>query len=592
MLKNLKIGIKITILFISVLIVSFAISFFVSKGSIERDAHEAIISKARAITIEAENARNYVAALRGQQSAFYEEELLKDLKKVMEGSKNRLEDAKRTRYYWTIPVVAGWTVGQTNAEKANYEFRVPKIEPRNPKNEPNEMERKMLLKMTNENLEEYYEKDVKENKFRYMRAIKLTKDCVLCHGTRADDPDGDGIDPLGFKMEGWAAGETHGAFEVVADLKPVDNQVAASLKKTLLSGLLIISGAIGIITLFVSRNITNPIHKVVSMLKDVAEGEGDLTKRIDVNSKDETGEMAKWFNKFIENIEEIVSQTKGISEQLASSSEEISSNAQHVSQGAQNQSASIEEVNASVGEVAKGSTDANTVANETVNVANQGTEIMAQNMEGMKQINRSSEQISEIINVISEIAEQTNLLALNAAIEAARAGEHGMGFAVVADEVRKLAERSAQAAKEITNLIKESTKQVKDGTKLAEDVKNALQKIVDGIKKTAGAIQTIAAATEEQSASITNVASITQENASASEEMASASEELASQAMALKNLVGHFRVNDNGRGVLHPEIEITAHRQTQTPIAQKAVDTGEHLFVKENRLITKAGSRK
>ncbi|MBF0397429.1 MAG: methyl-accepting chemotaxis protein [Desulfobacterales bacterium] len=315
--------------------------------------------------------------------------------------------------------------------------------------------------------------------------------------------------------------------------------------------------AIVIVSLLISQSITKPVKSMVAGLNLVSKG--DLTIKVDVDSHDEIGEMAKSFNNTVKSLNFVMKEIQEAANQTAASGEELSASAQNISQGAQSQASSLEEISATVQEltsavtqIAENAQDANNNSVETINLAREGSSTVKTSREGMNLINESSTQISKIIGVISQIANQTNLLALNAAIEAASAGEHGLGFAVVADEVRKLAERSSQAAGEITQLIEESTKRVNEGSRLSDEVGKSLNNILSGIDRTSVKMAAITSSTEEQaeatqqvSKAIENVSGITESNSSSAEELAASSEELSAQAQKLQNLVERFKVNSS-----------------------------------------------
>jgi X-X-X-Leu-X-X-Gly heptad repeat protein len=310
--------------------------------------------------------------------------------------------------------------------------------------------------------------------------------------------------------------------------------------------------------LVVRRTIARPSNRMIALAKDLAEGEGDLTKRLDIQSEDEIGEMAYWFNTFLDKIQSLVRQVKASAVQLASASQQLSSAASQLSDGSQEQAssleqtaASLEQITATVKQTADNAKQASQLAADSSDAADKGGQVVTSAVSAMGEIDKASKKIGDIITTIHQIAFQTNLLALNAAVEAARAGEQGRGFAVVAAEVRSLAQRSATAAKEIRELIEDSLAKVQAGSSLVNQSGQTLQAIVASVRRVTDIIGEIAAGSQEQSAGIDQVNlgvnqmdHVVQSNAAQTEQLSATAQTMAEQGRRLEELVGRFKLGD------------------------------------------------
>jgi methyl-accepting chemotaxis protein len=366
---------------------------------------------------------------------------------------------------------------------------------------------------------------------------------------------------------------------------------SARLESTIFAAVVVGISMLVVWGLALVRSVSKALSNMLNMVKDLAEGEGDLTKRLEIVTHDELGELAKWFNTFLDQIHHIISQVSGTAERVARASDElnttsqqitanseetsaqadvVSQAAQAVSQNLQTVAIGAEGMEASIKEIAKNASEAAKVATSAVKVAETTTITVSK-------LGESSCEIGQVIKVITSIAQQTNLLALNATIEAARAGEAGKGFAVVANEVKELAKETAKATEDISRKIEA----IQTDTKAAVDAIASISGVINQVSDISG---TIATAVEEQSATTNEMARNVNEAAQGSGEITSniagvaeaaqgttrgatdtqkASQQLVEMSTQLRSLVGQFKIDASGTGltaVANPSIKgMAAH---------------------------------
>ncbi len=595
---GIKLGLSTKIICVCVLIllVVVSVNYLIFMRGYRSSAMQAMNDRASAFTAVAD-ATKKSAAEKFVLGEVNTEQMLADALEQIDNGAHYAD----TRYFQSIPVIVGWQAGAEAAEKEQMNFNVVALEARNPDNEPasGTFMHQMLTDLTSEyksngttTLQRVNEET---NTLHYMRAITLDESCMACHGDPAKyderDEEGnfDGLDALGFRYESWPVGYMHGAYEVSLPLDLVDAQVASFFKTGMMFTIPLMIIACGGIVLMLRYLLTTPLNRLVERFRDIAEGEGDLTMRVDESRGDEIGELGKWFNMFVIRVHDLIVSFAGAAHEVAGASTEIAASAEQMSCGMKEQndqitqvSAAVEQMSASIVGVADNSAEAVKSAVESGETANHGGEIVTETIERMKSISQAvnsssasvtelgkrGDQIGEIIGVINDIADQTNLLALNAAIEAARAGEHGRGFAVVADEVRKLAERTTQATEEVSCSIREiqtetsravemmqsGTKEVDDGVQRASAAGESLQRIVSSAVDVRNKIESIAATAEEQSSvateisqSIQRVSATSAQVAEGTAQSALAGEQLSMKAEQLMNLIGKFKIKVSDR---------------------------------------------
>ncbi|MBZ5487626.1 HAMP domain-containing protein [Halomonas aquamarina] len=379
----------------------------------------------------------------------------------------------------------------------------------------------------------------------------------------------------------WELGVALDEYEATVGLRAIIHSALLTLAVILVLTAVLLS-------LWLKRSFAG-LERARDALEDIASGEGDLTRRLPEQGRDEVGQISRAFNRFVDKMEHVLIDVRASSDAVHHAANEIASGGQDLSRRTDNTAASLQQTSASIEEItstvqhtASSAQQASKLSQSASQVAGHGGEVMGNVVTTMEQITQASEKIGEIVTLMNSISFQTNLLALNASVEAARAGEHGRGFAVVAEEVRKLARRSSDAANDIQKLIEDSQGKVNSGTTLVRNAGETMEEIVSHIARVTDVLEEIEAATSEQSEGINqvNIAvadldRMTQENAALVEESTTAAEQLKEQSGQLASVIGSFKVSRAAPAAPAPAPSLARPKAPTTPAPRLASTSAE-----------------
>ena len=392
----------------------------------------------------------------------------------------------------------------------------------------------------------------------------LGKDCILCHQV----PEGTVLGVVSMKVS----------------LDSVEAQVSAFRVKIAGVALAALGALLVLIYLITHHFVSKPLEDMRKGLADIARGEGDLTRRLEIKGQDEVGQAAQVFNEMMENFNQLVRQVRDSASQVSARVAALSDSADRVTQSSHQQNeksdqaaSAVEQLVSSISSIAKNAEHVQHQSQESLARATEGSRNLSVLLGEMNVVESAVKEMADSVNnfvknteaittmtrEVKDIAEQTNLLALNAAIEAARAGEQGRGFAVVADEVRKLAEKSSRSASEIDAITAQLSAQsvavrrsIEAGISHLESSQAAVHSVSDVLEATNGSVtevghglDAIASATDQQrrfssdvESSIEAIAGMARENSGTVEQTAGAAHDLKRLAEGLAALVGRFKV--------------------------------------------------
>ncbi|AFP29220.1 methyl-accepting chemotaxis protein [Marinobacter sp. BSs20148] len=385
----------------------------------------------------------------------------------------------------------------------------------------------------------------------------------------------------------WMLGGGVYVTDIDQQLAIIKTKIDAKLAKTL--GFIALATAVIVLLgvfvgVFVGRTVTRPLKTVSDLMEDIANGDGDLRKRLPAEGDDELAELGRCFNTFVIKIQETIRQVSATTDQVASAAEELSSVANETRASVQRQgsetdqiASAIHEMVATIQQISGNANDVESSASDADRMAREGGKTIASAQQAVHQLSdeiqasattinslaERSDNIQQVLDVIHAVTAQTNLLALNAAIEAARAGEHGRGFSVVADEVRQLARRSAESADQIREMIDGFVTESRAAVELMNQSRERSAETIERISHAAQALATIETSVGQIHDQVTQIATASEQQSQVAEEINQnvvrivdaaqqsdtgvgqtheASHELAGLSESLRHLIGNFKV--------------------------------------------------